>query len=280
MIPNDSSLARFLHNHGFVMAGGNQARNGAIAQLVVGGFLILLAITFGIVGYLNQSGLRHAFFGPFIGGAINLGIGAAMLKKFGGTSQETARLTPQARALLRQLIMQLMGGRTPAMMGWNGNPQMHKFYGHQYSMMGSMRMGNAPRVPTAVLAALEQTAVQYNRLDALSQAHRNENSELGKLAPRLSLAAEEGMAEALHHAAMMNQFPEASAPSRTRIEAINRALRETADRSEALSIREPSISDRLSYRSAVEDVLDELRNTQSAHDELQRELDQIQPERN
>jgi hypothetical protein len=258
------------------MAGGNQARNGAIAQLAVGVFLILLAVSFAVAGFMNQNGLRHAFIGPFIGGMINLGIGAAMLKKFGGAAQETARLTPQARALLRQLITQLMGGRTPAMMGWNGNPQMHKFYGHQYAMMGSMRSGSAPRVTTSVLALLEQTAVQYNRLDALSQAHRNENSELGKLAPRLSLAAEEGMAEALHHAAMMNQFPEASAPSRSRVETINRALRETADRSEALSVREPSISDRLSYRSAVEDVLDELRNTQNAHDELQRELDQIQ----
>ncbi len=276
MIPNDSSLARFLHNHGFVMAGGNQARNGAIAQVVVGIGLILLACTFGIVGILNHSGIKHAFIGPFIGGAINLGIGVAMLRKFGVTGQDSAQLTPQARSVLRQLIVQLMGGRTPVMMGWNGNPQMQKFYGHQYSVMSSWRTGTSPQIPVALLGLLEQICVQYNRLDALSQAHRNETSELGKLSPRLKLAADEGMAEALHHAAMINQFPEGSAPSRMRVEAIIRSLQETADRSEALSLRQPSITDRLSYRSAVEDVLDELRNTQSAHEELQREVDRSQ----
>jgi len=276
MIPNDSSLARFLHNHGFVMAGGNQARNGAIVQVIVGVGLVILACTLGILGILNHSGLKHAFIGPFIGGAINLGIGVTMLRKFGATGQDSTQLSPQARSVLRQLIALLMGGRTPVMMGWNGNPQMQKFYGNQYPGMNTWRTRATPRVPVAVLTLLEQVCVQYNRLDALSQAHRNETSELGKLSPRLKLAADEGMAEALHHAAMINQFPEASSPSRTRIEAIIRSLQETADRSEALSLREPSISDRLSYRSAVEDVLDELRNTQSAHEELQRELDRPQ----
>jgi len=79
---------------------------------------------------------------------------------------------------------------------------------------------------------------------------------------------------------MLFLFPEGGVASKQRIKTINRMLAETADRAEAMSVREPTISERLGYRSAMDDVLEDLRLTQSAHDELQMEREKSQEELN
>jgi hypothetical protein len=283
MIQLDSSLARFLDTHGGLMLGGGSQRNGFMIQMAIGGALIVVGVGLAIAGTVFHNGAQYGAAGPLIAGLVNFGIGQHYYRRYKAAPIGSAHLTDQGRQLLRQLIMMLQSRRVNPW-GWQQYTgpgyQVPQPARNQWSVPGMTGSRQIPNVNPEAIALLEETARHYNRLASLGEAHRNSPSELAKLAPRLMMAAEEGMAEALHHAAMLFLFPEGGVASKQRIKTINRMLGETADRAEAMSVREPSISERLGYRSAMDDVLEDLRLTQSAHDELQMEREKSQEELN
>lgn len=115
-------------------------------------------------------------------------------------------------------------------------------------------------------ALLEDAARECNRIQACITGSANQ--ALQRRAMDLAAASDEGMAQVLQQASLLDRFPESGqaveASARNRIE----ALKEIAERLEALHVREPLLTERMGSTSTVDRVLDDLRLENLARQEL------------
>ncbi len=211
-------------------------------QTAIGGALLGVAGVFGVVSLAaHDHGILLGAAGPSLAGAINLGFGLAFRRK-AKEGAPAVILSDEAAALLRALVARAQvwqggwGARHPAA------HRPHAWTGYQ-----------APVPPPAsAMDALERAAAAHRRVtDALGEAK-------DERAARLRSAADAGMGEALHQAAVQTQDPRA-------IEATVARLEELADLVQAAVGQPDSVS---VLRSNLESTIEELKAEAEAVREL------------
>jgi hypothetical protein len=120
-------------------------------------------------------------------------------------------------------------------------------------------------VNAEVVALLDVAAEQFNRIQGILESP---HGSLVKLAPQAFAAADEAMAEILHHGAVFDKYPESVNATRKTVEARIASLRELADRLEELATGDQTLTDKVAYTSSIDSVLEDLRLEQLARSEL------------
>jgi hypothetical protein len=275
----ESSLDRFLAQRGQTLLYGSWRRNTKI-NLIVGVGITVFGLAFlGIALALFPPAAIGAI-GPLFAGAINVGVHFHM-RRLARRGPNAPALTKEAQGLLGQLLraqggwayghhnygpsqpgtQQRWASRRAAMDQWRAQSYVNPWL----SVMGLGGKSAQETLPEPVFGVLEAAAFQYNRvLGLLSVA----DDRLGKMANTIQAAIDEAIADVFHQAAMLQSFPESSGATRKVCEDRTASLREIADRVEALQRREPTLTERLSYTSAVDEALEELRLQTMAESEL------------
>ncbi len=214
-----------------------------------------------------------AMLGPLIAGVANLIVGLSLQKKMNSNANERrAILSPEARLLLATTLKQMGGWR----MAWSQQSVGWQQFGQtpDYSTLPSSWGSSAQ--PTfrsckeilneRAFCLLDEAARECNRIQACVTGTKNQAVQ--KRTVDLAGAADEGMAQVLQQASLLDRFPESGsaveASARQQIE----SLREIAERLEALHVREPLLTERMGSSSAVDRVLDDLRLESLARQEL------------
>jgi len=279
----ESSLDRFLSQRGPTLLSGAWRRNNR-ANLYVGGSLLAFGAVFLGVALANYPAAAPGAIGPLLAGAINLGVHFAM-RRGARNRPVPAALTSDAKILLSRLVRLHAGWGSgyhywgPTSVGHHGLASKRAAMEEWRAQMGQIGAGpwlnalglgakSAQEVLSEpVFAVLESAAFQYNRVVGLLASG---DDRLGKIVMTVQTAIDEAIADVFHQAAMLEQFPESSGSARKVCEDRTASLREIADRVEALQRREPTLTERLSYTSAVDEALEELRLQTMAESELLR----------
>ncbi len=258
----------------------NYGRQAFGWHIGIGAGLVFLSSVLAIVGLAaNVSGLIYGALGPLIGGGVNLYLGLALRRKLQQTPNEL-RLTQEARSFLQELMKQTHSG-------WNPNHGYGPMWGHTpkqlqahhplangdsiFHQLGK-HWGMIPKTPKDVLPKplhdlLETACFHYNRIFGILEGNRDESAIL-KIAQAARSGADEAIFSILHHAATMQRFPETISAASRECEGKIRDLKELADGLEKIQRQPASISDRLSYASAMESALEDVRLERMARDEL------------
>lgn len=284
MAVEQTSVQRFLQHRAQPLLIGAYSRAGFTWQIIGGS--ICLAIAFGLAlggAISGLPGLWAGAIGPLVAGAINLGIGLRMRKKYSQNPTE-ARLTPEARSFLWTLMKQTNTNwnhgslkvrvHTPAMQAPSPIQDGETFF-HQLGK----HWGILPKTPKDLLTRpihdiLETACYHYNRVFGILEAGRDD-STLTKVGQGAKAGADEAIFGILHHAATMHRFPETISASSRDCEEKIRALKELADGLERIQIRPAAISERLGYTSAMDTALEEVRLERLAREELQLDSDSL-----
>ena len=274
-----SSLDRFLLNRAPALIGLSGARASVMANGALGVLFSLTGLGFIIGGIAtHQPEMAYSSAGPLFGGVVNLMVAGMMRKRVAHMDPANVKLSSEAKEFLHKLMRQAFGWRY-AWVGWDS----YRYQGllgrrrrHLRSVLWGRTDASADQRPAAELlrpelfALLDEAAQHFNRIQGcLTVARTDAGGALKKMRPAIVEAADETMAEVLHQAALMENYPESNTQG-TRIVA-NRvaALRETADRVEAMQAREPSLMERMAPSSTMDSVLEELRMEEIARTELQ-----------
>ena len=265
-LPERASFARFLRARGPEWVGGSLGRPSYRLQIGIGSGILTIPVIMASAVFLGAPHeMLYGMAGPLIAGIINIGIGLNMRNKVLQADVPPVTLTKPARDFLAKLIR--------AQSGWGA---IHSFHapgtafgqvqvGRSFRSQGLASMVN--EMGAEMFDLLEQSAFQFNRIfGALTTAGKN--SAATKLAPKVSSAASEAMADILHNSAMLAQYPEGGAAARMRIANQMGALRELGDHMERITTQPDSITERLVSRNQLDDVLDELRMDELARREL------------
>lgn len=280
--PRDSSLERFLQGRGLAMLGHTYTKRTAAIQIGVGWTLCGLGSFFLFAPLLGAPvEIMSGIPGPLAGGLVNLSVGYSIRKKLRNEKPETVNLTPEAKAILTSLVSQFGISLRPALGDFGGQGSIRRRIRERHAAARfelSQRRMPPVIASSTVIDALDLAASQYNRIAAVLSS-TVAGSTLAKMAPRIASAADEAIAEALHQAAIWSAYPEGSTATASRLVATTEALRELAERTETLASQEPSLSERLAYRSGIDEVLEELRLDQLARSELHSRPDAPQDHR-
>jgi len=297
-----TSLERYLQTHGRRWLGPYQPRGAAIAQTVVGGICALVGTGLAIAAFAGGPiGMLAGSTGPFIAGFVNLGFGLSSLRKHAQQSQNgNPILSPEGKSLLLNLYHRTVAANPMSFPGWDPNAMMGPQWGQwqgpahhhmrhaarqraYWASMGpaiwaGMR-GQTNDIPGDVLDLLDRAAFQYNRIAAVLSSGAAGTATVAKMGPRLSQAADEAMAAVFHDAAGMVRYPEGGTASRSRLETHIQSLDELARRLEAVTNKAPTFTEKLTYRSGMDEVLEELRLEELARNELRIEEDRPNDQR-
>jgi hypothetical protein len=279
-VTEQSSIQRFLQNRASQIVMGNYGRTASGWHVAIGAGLIALSAGMFIGGLASGiAGLMFGALGPLIGGGINLGIGLALRRRLQQTPNEP-RVSSEAKHFLIDLMKQTHTG-------WNsGHGYKPLWTGTQQPLPPANPLANGetifhqlgkhwgmiPKTPKDILPrplhdVLEVACYHYNRVFGILEGTRGD-AAFAKVSQTARSGADEAIFAVLHHAATMHRFPETiSAASRDCEEKI-RALKELADGLERLQVRPAGISDRLSYSSAMDSALEEVRLERLAREEL------------
>lgn len=268
-----------MQTRGSQWLGASDYRYSGTVQMIVGSVLLGLSVIGAGIG-LASGDPQSAFgaIGPFLAGSINLGIGMMQKRRFAPHAVSDVTLTPEAKGLLMSLRREMYGWQGPWMTPgfYVGPMMMHQRRMARRSRHYAMFNGITPdMIPDDLapneLEPLERAAAEYNRVAGGVAMGNSGSALLAKMGPRVVKAADEVMADVLHQTAMLAKYPEGINAARARLEAQIHALKELADRVEAMAAEQPNLTDKVAYRSSIDDVLDELRLEQLARNELKPE---------
>ncbi|HEY0866322.1 MAG TPA: hypothetical protein VGE01_03030 [Fimbriimonas sp.] len=281
----ETSLDRFMKTRGLQMLGHSAYKVSSKVQMVIGGFLTAFGVGMIVAPQFGgDPSIVPGSLGPLIAGAVNFAVGLNLHRRFVADREIDVSLTAEAKALLMALHRRLYGWFSPWAWQanqpgaiqinpiWSGTPRPGRFAARR-ERRTAMWMGvSTDMVPAEIddaeLGPLERVAFEYNRVTGALASGMSASATLAKLCPRIQRAADEAMADALHQAAMLIKLPEGGAVARKRLEAQEASLRELAERMESLVAEQPSLTDKVAYRSSIDDVLDELRLENLARSEL------------
>ncbi len=265
----ETSLDRFLKNraaHALVWS------NRSAMQIQIGIGILLSAIGVGMAcspAFGADPQVAFGAAGPLLAGAVNAGVGFTMRKRFANQSNAQWKLTPEAKALLYKLVRDRLGW-----WGIGANPGAHGFAG--IHARRAMRRGiwysttSRDTLEPQAEELLEEAAEQFNRILGTFEA-ADSSAGLKRMAPNALAASDEVMAEILHHAAMLDKYPESGETSESLILEKIQSLRELADGAQELATKSGSIIERATRNSTMDGVLDELRLEKMARAELRTE---------
>lgn len=202
-----------------------------------------------------------AAIGPLMAGGINLTVALGIRRRLAPEIPVQVEMTRDAKSLLLALYQKTTGW--PSAFGMHHGLRMRRMQ-RRMAMAGYTTAIPLPN--DEVMDLLGSVAAAYNRISAAIGANR-ENPAIAKMAARVTLAADEVMAEVFHLAATLSRYPEGVAASRGKIEGHRNLLDEIAARLETLATTAESAPERKTNTS-VEDVLAELRMEQLARSEL------------
>jgi len=245
---------------------------GYRAQLWIGCFILAIAVALVIAGLLAHTApICFSAIGPFIAGMVNIAVASAIKKKTVSGNPNAVRLTPEAKQMMSVLLWKFVWRQTPWFLndelwgssscGTGGDGGYRAAWDRKYS-------AQFDTLPAQTLALLEAAALNYNRIQGTLELRRQTDTVLERMASKVSIAADETMADILHQAALFGRFPETSAAIVRKIEDSISKLQEIADRLEKIALTEPSFEEKLISRSGAQDVIDELRMEQLARTEL------------
>jgi hypothetical protein len=269
MVPNESSLDRFLRTRGGVFSGvyGNLAANRI--QLGVGiGLIGISAVMVGAaLSAPNLHGLLYGSIGSFIPGVINIAVSLSVRRRLERMPYPKTQLTPEARSLLSNLLRRFTARQ------YAGTWMMTGMGCNSWKGQGMMELDpwtgmTLKPIPARAMEDLETAAAAYNRVSALAEVSGSENTSLGKLMPRIVQAADDAMAEVLHYVAISSKYPEAEGPTQQRIRTVTARMNELATRADSVFGQEATIQAHQPAASIMDEVLEELRFEGLARQEL------------
>ncbi|HWD40039.1 MAG TPA: hypothetical protein VG944_14415, partial [Fimbriimonas sp.] len=245
---NPSSLERFVQGRGMQLSGRNYYGQKAFGiQFSIGAVLSLVGVGMAAASLLGaQRELIFAAIGPFTAGAVNVGVALGMRKKSASSQAPTVNLTPEAKRLLSALVWKFVWKKNRWYMGeemWGAGSENWHGCGWQHYLERPLN-----EITADAYDYLEQAAFQYNRVQA-SLATAHPGTALDKMRSRIVAAADEGIADALHQAALISKYPEGSEAVRARLSSSLTVLTELGARVEALNVAEPTFLERMSVRS-------------------------------
>jgi hypothetical protein len=269
------------------MLGYSAYRVSSLIQIVVGGVCAVAGLgMFTAPLFGADPAMMAGAIGPLIAGAVNIGVGLSFRRKMIDHTC-TVQLTPEAKALLMGRHRRLYGWMSPGL-PWTpglGLSHRHGLIGGPIATRRARRMamwtGVTPdMVPDDIeedeLVQLDRVAAEYNRTIGALESSKAGSATLAKMAPRILKAADEAMADALHQAAMLVKYPEGGSAAKARLKAQENSLREIAERVESLATDNQGFTDKVAYKSSIDDVLDELRLESLARAELKQTEEQRQ----
>jgi len=249
-----SSLDRLVRTRGPMLlgvpAGITGSRTWTIAgavQVLAGGAALGAAIFSGAAAELQAFGFIGVWF--TLQGLYYLGTAGNVNKRAHAEGTPQARLTKEADGLLRRLIEGLDDSMP---LPWRRAPRR-----------------SADLLVPEAFQLLDAAARQYNRVQGvLTIEGERASPTLHRLGPNIRAAADEALAEVLHAAALIQQFPESAAVHRagacTRLEALDE-LAGTVERVQSTGPAGPALA---APASRLDEVLEELRSDQLARIEI------------
>jgi hypothetical protein len=282
-----SSIDRFLRNRApaFIGLGGTRASialNGAL-----GGLFTFIGAGF-IIGSIiaGEPGAAFGAIGPFIAGGVNLAVAGFTRMRASELDMTSVKLTDDAKRFLQRLMRHAFGWRYQ-WIGWESHRyqsgiglrgrRLRRSFSSPWDSTLVQRPSSELLQPE-VFAAFEEAANHYNRIYGLLVTSESSGvATLKKMGRTVMQAADETMAEIIHHAALMDKYPESDAVSGAAVARLTESLKEAADRVESLRSRE-STAAALSPATAMDAVLDELRLQDMAGAELQAAVEERQPD--
>jgi hypothetical protein len=268
-----SSLERFVKTRGVLLSGTTPSSKNLLIQFWIGLGLIVAGLAVLLVALISGHGsIAFGAIGPLTAGFINMFMALYLKKKLVQAPPPAVAVTPEARKMLSALAYKYIWSKNSWMRGqqtWMDPAMQAQLEGYQYwNPAGGLCHENGLKsLPDTVWDRLEEAAFHYNRTVGAIEASASGGS-LHRLAPRIIQGADEAILDVMHQAQMVSKFPEGLGTIQTRLENSVGTLRELGDRVEALVLREPSFTERLSSRSSAEEILDELRLEQAAFSEL------------
>jgi hypothetical protein len=265
-----SSLERFIRARGIQLLGRGGSPVGHRVQSGVGYASLAGAGAFVVAGILTREyALDLAAIGPFLGGVVNLTISSAMKRKAGNGNHGAVQLSPEAKQLMSALLWKYVWSETPwyRSEGWwgaSGKPGVERSHRRAQGRRYTTRFDS---IPAEALDLLESAAMNYNRVQGLLEI-RQSDTVLARLVPKVSLAAEETIADILHQTALVSKFPESSSALVKSIHERIHHLGEMADGIEKITLTESAFPEKLVTRTSTQEVLEELRLEQLARTEL------------
>jgi hypothetical protein len=218
----------------------------------------------------NNPGLAGGSLGPTTSGVVNILVAFALRRRLAASGQAKLNVTVEAKAMLSSLAWQFLWRPS----AWAWSPE---FWSASSAAPYAKRPGGAGlvllgmdqtlrHVPDSVLELIEQAAFQHNRIAGILETRRSE--VLDRVGAKVATASDEGILDVMHQAFLTAQYPEGSGPIQTKLASDVAQLTELGDRVETLALSQPTFTERLSRRSGMDEVLDELRLEQSARLEL------------
>lgn len=278
----NGSLDRFLLHRGSAFIGHASLKAAVRVNAGVGLGLLGMGIAFVAASFFGHDpGIAAGAAGPIAGGVANMVLAMVWRSRAKQLQSANIPLSEEAKQFMHRMMRNAFGWRYKWMAWENGRGS---FYGRgrMRHRLRELKYGADQEQPQKaaaqflspqVFALLESATSQYNRIfGLLTSATLSPSSPLGKMKPSLSQALEETMGEILHHAALLDQYPEGNASATKIIETHIVTLKETADRVESLVSREvESTIESVSQTSALEAVLQDLRLSDQAQKELDSE---------
>lgn len=272
-----SSLDRYLLNNGHRLLGLPTTEAGAKFQTSFGAIFTLVSLAVMPLSFIYGWQLAVSMLGPLIAGVVNFFVGWSLLKRTRRPESARVDLSPEAKQLLANLLKQMGGWR----IAWSQQPRSVDAnpWSMLYEQRGTGAWAHNPPVPNKsskdilnerAFALLEDAARECNRIQACIAG--GTNTAVQKRATDVAAASDEGMGHVLQQASLLDRFPESGQAVETSARQQIVALKEIADRLEALHTREPLLTDRLGSSSAMDRVLDDLRLETLARQELTHDL--------
>jgi hypothetical protein len=263
-----TSLDRYLLNNGSRLLGEQPGPAGVKLQVIFGAILTVLSLILMPLGFIYGWQVFVALLGPLLGGAINLAVGLTLYGRIRRAPVgNKVQLSPEARSLLASTLNK-MGGRMLAWARQNGD--LSTDGGIEDS---GMPIWNPPALKSSkevlnerCFGLLNEAAHECNRIQACLTG--SQDTAILRRAMIIATASDEGMAQVLQQAALLERFPESGSATEFSARRQIESLREIADRLEAMHTREPLLTDRMDASNTVDHVLDELRLESLARQEL------------
>lgn len=270
---SQSSLDRFLLNHGPVLIGQTNFKVAARINGGIGAVFTALGLAFiGASLATGDAGIMAGAAGPLAAGLTNVAMALVWHAKAKQTYQPATRLSPEAMLFVHRVMRSAFGWRYK----WidrSLHQRAHKhggFFDRQTGEAEQLQKPACQILSPQLFELLNAAAAQHNRIFGILTSSPLPNSgPIGKMKPALLQAIDETIAEVLHCAALLDKYPEGNASAVKVIQARTAALRETADRVESLVSRDLANAIEASAEaSALDAVLDDLRLCDQAQKEL------------
>ena len=242
---------------------------------------------------LDPRWLRGDVSGLLTAGGLQLAIGLALIAtgSFSGNGPHYVLLaTGLALALVGAGVLSLARRRMIARQSWpvplqplsnDGQRLLHKicchigYYNWQDEPYGRSLTGlrgvrtSSQVLPDDLFGLMDRAAFQFNRIDGLLKERSSSiDKSLKALEPNVRAACYESMSIVVNHASWIDTFPENKDDHRRTIEQKTEKLQELADRLSALVGSRPTLTEAVTARTVMDDVLDRIGQEEEARREL------------